>query len=182
MRLLAADDDKDYTALLRTYLQDGGYEVDCVHDGATAWEHLRVPGYQIAILDWEMPRITGPELCNKVRGVAELPYTYLIVVTAKAGREHYLEAMRAGADDFLPKPVDFEVLHARLKVAQRMLAMCSALQRKGGFLTICIYCDAVHDQDEEWEPIEQYVAESTGARLSHGCCPNCLPRLRADMG
>jgi sigma-B regulation protein RsbU (phosphoserine phosphatase) len=182
VRVLLADDDEDYAALVSTQLQAAGHLVDWAADGKAARAQLEERSHRIAVLDWEMPEMTGPELCRLVRERSDGPYTYLLVVTAKSGREHYLQAMQAGADDFLSKPLDVELLLARLHVAERILAVRTALERLGGMLTICMYCNAVRDKGEgDWSAIEDYVAQCSGSRLSHGCCPECVSRMKRDL-
>ncbi len=183
MRLLLADDDAEYLDLLATFLEGLDYEIVTVADGDAAWKQLQYPGFPIALLDWEMPGIAGPDLCRRVRATKGVPYTYLMLVTARSARRDLLEGMEAGADDFLTKPVDLDLLRARLLVATRMLAVREALDRLGGFLSICMYCNSVREKDgPDWERIDTYVAQRVGTRFSHGCCPDCVSRLEQDMG
>src|SRR5579863_4921522 len=79
---------------------------------------------QLALLDWVLPEIDGIELCRRLRsGSEDEPYTYTILLTAKNRQHEMLEAMDAGADDFLAKPFDPLELKARLLVGQRIVKL-----------------------------------------------------------
>ncbi len=77
----------------------------------------------VVISDWQMPGMNGPTLCRRTRAATEVgsPYTYFILVTGLHDREHLLEGMAAGADDFQRKPVDLDELEARLVSASRVV-------------------------------------------------------------
>jgi phosphoserine phosphatase RsbU/P len=94
--------------------------------------------------------------------------------------------MEAGADDFITKPVDIEELHARLKVADRILGLRRHMQQLEGLLPICSYCKRIRDQAEQWQSIERYLEKRSEAQFSHGICPDCYskvvqPQLDAAM-
>src|ERR1019366_7733194 len=101
MKVLVADDSPTMRHLLQSTLEEWGYEVVLVHDGEQALEILSSDDPPpIAILDWVMPKITGPELCNRVRGLKSRTYTYILLLTAKAQHQDLIEGMGAGADDY----------------------------------------------------------------------------------
>ena len=79
-------------------------------------------------------------------------YTYIILVTVRSGRGNFLEAMRAGVDDFISKPVDPEELVARLVAAERILGVRNELFQLEGLLAICSYCRRLRDDGERWVP------------------------------
>ncbi len=78
---------------------------------------------------------------------SDQPYTYIIVLTSLSGKGSYMEAMDAGADDFLTKPVDMEELTARLRVAERVLALQTEVQLMQKLLPICMYCRKIRDKE-----------------------------------
>jgi two-component system NtrC family sensor kinase len=122
MKILIADDEPICRRVLQATLVKWGYEVHPVGDGATALEVLSGPDSpRLAILDWEMPGLTGPEVCRKLRGRAEAPQPYLLLLTAREGKEHITEAIRSGANDYLSKPLEPNELRVRLDIATGLM-------------------------------------------------------------
>jgi CheY-like chemotaxis protein len=103
--ILVVDDDVDTCRNLSDILSDMGYQVDTAHDGPAALEKVRQRAYDVALLDFRMPGMSGLELYREMRKLrAE---TVAIVVTAFAGKDTADQALAAGAWQVLPKPVDF---------------------------------------------------------------------------
>jgi len=86
------------------------------------------------ISDWMMPRLDGPDLCRRIRAAGDEPYTYIILLTSRDRREDRLEALNAGADNFLTKPPDPQELAVGLVVAGRILNLYEQLARKNALL------------------------------------------------
>jgi diguanylate cyclase (GGDEF)-like protein len=125
MRILIADDSLVSRHLLEATLRKWGWEVSVACDGAEAWNILRGDDPpRVAILDWVMPGMSGPEVCKRVREHAkngELNYTYMLLLTSKSQREDLIEGMEAGADDYLTKPFDQHELKVRLRAGSRVI-------------------------------------------------------------
>ncbi len=124
MRILIADDSIVSRRLLDATLRRWGYEVVIACDGNEAWAILQSPDApRIAILDWVMPGITGPEVCRRVRANTKDKdiYTYLLLLTSKSQREDLIEGMESGADDYLTKPFDQHELQVRLRPGTRIV-------------------------------------------------------------
>lgn len=122
MKLLIADDDPTTRIVLRSTLTQIGDEVEVACDGNQAWSALqKSDAPQLAILDWMMPGMTGPEICRKVRALGGTPYTYIILLTGLDQIKDLVLGMEAGADDFISKPFQTEVLRARLRAGRRVL-------------------------------------------------------------
>ncbi len=108
--------------MLRTALSHWGYEVIVAEHGARAWEILDAPEPPpMAILDWVMPHMTGPEVCRRVRATHREPYTYILLLTSKNTKEETVEGLEAGADDYIVKPFDQHELQVRLRVGKRIV-------------------------------------------------------------
>lgn len=121
--ILVADDDGVARTLLRATLQRWGYDVRVARDGLEARDHLESDSPPcLAILDWMMPGIDGPELCRRVRSRAG-PYTYLLLLTARTAKADLVSGLDAGADDYIQKPFDHSELQARLRVGQRIVSL-----------------------------------------------------------
>jgi putative two-component system response regulator len=123
MRVLIVEDDPDALEMLEAALVCFDYEVSKARDGLEAQEMLRAGHYRLVISDWEMPGMTGVELCRYVRQRASSEYTYFILLTSRTGQRHIVDGLRAGADEFLSKPFDPDELQMRLHVAERILAL-----------------------------------------------------------
>ena len=123
MRVLIAEDDRDSRELLGWLLTKLGYEVVSTENGEQAWKAFKQEKFRIVISDLLMPDMDGLELCRRIRGLKLQNYTYIIILTALIGKKDYLEGMEAGADDFVTKPFDPDELKARLRVAERIVAI-----------------------------------------------------------
>jgi two-component system cell cycle response regulator len=124
MRILIADDSVVSRHLLDATLRKWGYEVVIACDGIEAWNVLQATNApQLAILDWVMPGLTGPEVCRRVREhtKGKETYTYILLLTSKSLKEDLIEGMEAGADDYLTKPFDGHELKVRLRAGTRII-------------------------------------------------------------
>jgi phosphoserine phosphatase RsbU/P len=180
MRILIAEDDATSRLILTARLQQAGHEVVAVENGARAWTAWREQLCPVLITDWLMPEMDGFDLCLRIRNTAGASYTYIIVLTAHGGKTNCLEAMDAGADDFMAKPPDQEELLARLRVAERILSLREHVKRLEGVLPICSYCKKIRDEHGRWDQLETYVTEHSEAWFSHGICPECLARVTKE--
>jgi diguanylate cyclase (GGDEF)-like protein len=122
MKILIAEDDGMSRRMLQKTLEKAGYDVVAVENGRLAREELcRMDGPRLALLDWEMPEASGPEVCRAVRARTEKSYVYMIFLTSKESSEDKVEGLQAGADDYLTKPFHTEELKARIRTGLRIL-------------------------------------------------------------
>jgi DNA-binding response OmpR family regulator len=176
MHVLIAEDDPVTRLHLSAALKGLGYEVTVAPDGKEAWTRLQTVHVPMVVSDWSMPEMEGTELCRRVRARHSEQYTYFILITSEGGKRRYLEGMEAGADDFIAKPVDLEELHARLKVAERILGLRRHVRHLEGLLPICSYCKRIRDENDEWTSVEAYIEGRSKAQFSHGICPPCYTK------
>jgi len=128
MQVLIADDDKVSRRMLAHHLGNWGYEVISANDGTEAWRVLQRPDApRVAILDWVMPGMTGPAVCRDLRRLRTEPYTYVLLLTARANTEDVVEGMDSGADDYITKPFNVEELQVRLRAGRRIVDLQSEL-------------------------------------------------------
>ena len=121
MKILIAEDDAVSRTILRRAVEKTGHECLATADGEEAWGlYKEDPDLDVIISDWMMPGVDGLELCRRVRGDNRDGYTYFIFLTALGDREHLLQGLEAGADDYLSKPLDRDELGMRLTSALRV--------------------------------------------------------------
>src|SRR5579862_4235838 len=121
MRVLIAEDDEGLRSVLARGLEENGYVVDAVADGEAAVRYLRTYDYEVAVLDWRMPKASGIDALTEVRRVGVR--TPVLMLTARDALPDRVTGLNAGADDYLVKPFEFSELLARLHALQRRPAL-----------------------------------------------------------
>lgn len=129
MKILIADDDRLTRRMLAGFLGHLGYEVIEAEDGAQAFDIIREEDIRLVITDWMMPNVDGLELVRRLRQLSGGHLIYVILLTAKEQTAELVEAMDAGADDFISKPFDRNVLRVRVHAAQRIIDLTERLER-----------------------------------------------------
>ncbi len=188
LKILIAEDDPVSATLLKTLLEKWEYDVVITENGDEALSALIAPeSPSLAILDWMMPGLSGPDICRNVRKSALTRPVYLILLTRLGKRENIVEGLEAGADDFLAKPFDAAELRARVQAGQRVVNLehelltrvqeleeaLANVQRLQGMLPICSYCKKVRDDQDYWHQVESYVTQHADVQFSHSICPSC---------
>ncbi|MDQ3327207.1 MAG: diguanylate cyclase [Chloroflexota bacterium] len=123
MRILIAEDDAVSRTILERAVRRLGHQPLVASDGAQAWELFRASGADVVISDRTMPGIDGLELFFFIVSDSTEIYTYFVFLTALGDKEHLLAGMRAGADDYLTKPLNRDELEVGLIAARRMTAL-----------------------------------------------------------
>jgi two-component system, cell cycle response regulator len=135
LKILIAEDDAVSRTILRRAVEKLGHECLAAPDGEEAWGlYKENPDIDAIISDWMMPGVDGLELCRRVRGDGRDGYTYFIFLTALGDREHLLQGLEAGADDYLSKPLDRDELGMRLTSALRVTELHRRLAFQNGEL------------------------------------------------
>jgi CheY-like chemotaxis protein len=125
--ILVAEDNKKSILILKAALEKAGYASLIVNDGLEAMVALRKPDApSIAVLDWMLPKIDGLEICRRVRELNKS--VYVIFLTARATTKSLVQALEAGADDYLTKPFKSAELIARIHVGFRIVNLQKALR------------------------------------------------------
>lgn len=125
-RILVVEDDADINALLRRILSGAGYRVESAFSGTEAQLRLRMEEYDLLLLDLMLPGLAGEALIAWLRAEKTLP---VIVLSAKAGLEARVNALRIGADDFIPKPFENDEVLARVEAQLRRCRLFSSAQQ-----------------------------------------------------
>jgi len=196
MKILIADDEMVSRAVLESHLEYWGYTPVCVDHGREALARLKAPDAPpIAILDWMMPYLSGPEVCQAIRDLKRPIPTYLILVTARTDKRDIVRGLQAGAHDYITKPCDPNELKARIDVARRMVETQLLLAQRinqleeanhqirhlRGLLPICCRCKKVRADDGYWSEVETYITQHTEATFSHSLCPDCYGDAMAEF-
>ncbi|MFA5159514.1 MAG: two-component system response regulator RppA [Candidatus Omnitrophota bacterium] len=117
MRILIVEDEKKMASFLERGLKEEHYVVDVAYDGEKGWKYAMTNDYDVLILDWMLPKMSGVELCHKFRKEGKI--TPVLVLTAKDSVEDKIKGLDQGADDYLTKPFSFEELLARIRALLR---------------------------------------------------------------
>lgn len=128
LKILMADDSATSRLVLQRALEQLGHEVLVARDGVEAWSTFLLARPSVVISDWIMPGMDGAELCRRIREDSDGPYTYFVMLTSLEDKEHVLDGMRAGADDYLTKPLDEHELEVRLIAAARVTELHDRLE------------------------------------------------------
>jgi DNA-binding response OmpR family regulator len=136
MKILLIEDEPDLGALVQKSLTHHQYVVDWVVDGRAGWEYLTHDRttYSLAIIDWMLPKISGIELCQRLR--AENYTLPILMLTARDRMEDKITGLDAGADDYLVKPFGMAELLARLRALQRRAQVFQPEQLQVGNLRL----------------------------------------------
>jgi len=196
MKVLIAEDDSISRRLLQAALVKWGYDVVVTTDGREAWKILQAADPPtLLILDWLMPQMDGIEICREARKSEALKSAYIILLTSRGSKQDIVQGLEAGADDYVTKPFDHGNLRARDQVGARVIGLQKALAERvhqleeamnsvktlQGLLPICCYCKKIRDDGNYWHRVETYIAGHANVRFSHGICPDCSDKLKADL-
>ena len=190
MKILIAEDDLFFRRMLEQLLLPD-YQLQVAEDGESAWAALQQSDApKMAILDWVMPVMSGPQVCRKVRSNPGTASTYIILLTAKNSIADIVSGLRAGADDYITKPFDAEELRARVRGGKRILESQSALATQVAaledalarekslqhLLPICPSCKGPRSDVQYWHEVETYLTAHTETEKYRGICPHCSNR------
>jgi two-component system cell cycle response regulator len=128
MRILIAEDDFTSRSMLTAILKKWGYDPVVTEDGNAAWDALQQPAApKLVLLDWNMPKMDGLDVCRRLRESESANSSYIILLTGRGEKNDIVQGLEAGANDYISKPYDSDELQARIRVGQRMLELQSSL-------------------------------------------------------
>lgn len=132
MKALVVEDEKDMRRIISMYLQQAGFEVGMAANGQDGLEMLCANSYELAVVDWMMPVLSGIDFCEQARklGIS----TKIIMLTAKSTADDELQGLATGADDYIKKPFDPRLLVLRAKKLLHMddELICGGLAMRPG--------------------------------------------------
>lgn len=116
MKILVVDDEKLLVKGLKFNLENEGYEVQVAYDGAAAVELVHRENFDLVLLDWMMPVMSGSDACMKIREFSDVP---VIMLTARSEDADKLAGFACGADDYITKPYNILEVKARIRALLR---------------------------------------------------------------
>lgn len=134
MRILVAEDERITRASLARQLTSWGHEVVATEDGEQAWEAYQKAEFDLVLTDWEMPRLSGLELIERVRKAPGPNFVYVIMLTGRSEKADIVSGIEVGANDFVTKPFDRDELRVRLLAGERIVTLERALSRQNAEL------------------------------------------------
>ena len=161
MKILVAEDDDAVRLIVRKHLIDWHYEVEEVTTGRAALDALlrSQDPPALAILDWMMPEIEGPEICRMMRSRPDAPFVYLILLSARDDTKDVVDGLDAGADDYLVKPFHPEELRSRIRAGERIIGLQRNLREANANLRQLALTDEVTKQLNRPAIMERYGEE-----------------------
>jgi sigma-B regulation protein RsbU (phosphoserine phosphatase) len=189
LRILVVDDDAATRLTLESVIRSAGWSPLAIEDPELALQILTgADAPPIALIDWQMPALSGIDLCRRVRAADVTARPYLIFVTANSTSNDIVTGLDAGADAYMTKPIAANELQARVRAGLRTIALQQELRTRleeaevesartrplRELLPMCCYCRRIRDERQQWSTLEQYLAHKTDVRFTHGFCPRCL--------
>lgn len=171
MKVLVADDDPGSLMVAQAAVESAGHDCIAAEDGLVAWRLYQEHQPDVVITDLMMPGLDGLALCRAIRARTNDLYTYIVLLTSQGSRDDMLAGLQAGADDYVTKPLDPFVLHAKLLVALRVTTLHADLDHYRKVLSEQARTDpltGLHNRLKLAEDLEQLHARS--ARYANDYC------------
>lgn len=188
MKILIAEDEYTTRLMVQVCLENWGYSIESVEDGKKAWDIINQKNPpQIAVLDWEMPGISGIDLCRKIKSLDRSSPIHVILLTARDSKNDISQGFEAGADDYITKPFNDDELGARIRVAERIVTIQSSLNSSLEELrealdmvqsfeepvAVCSTCQNIGAFDGSWRTPEKLLEYPVDPRFIQLDCPSC---------
>jgi len=185
VKILIAEDDDNVRQLLAVTLTGLGHVPIEASDGERAWAEFELHHPRIVISDWNMPVVTGLDLCARVRermrAEKGAEYTYFILLTGnEPTSKNYEKAIEKEVDDYLVKPMKESEIRGRLRVAERLLGMSRRLSDLELLVPMCAYCKRIRNDKGKYEAVETYLHQRTAMNFTHGICSECQAKHFPD--
>ena len=203
IKILVTDDDPDVLLLTTQLLRGAGYEILEASTGKECLEAAKALRPDILLLDVVLPDMTGIELCRQLKADEGLQDIFVILVSGiQISSEYQADGLNVGAEGYIIKPISNKELIARVQSMVRIKQAEDALREKEkeqqklilqlqdalaeiktlkGFIPICAWCKRIRDDEGYWDQLEAYISKHTDAVFSHGLCPECAEKYRAEI-
>ena len=203
-KILVTDDDPDVLLLSTTLLREEGYEVFEATTGKEGLEAARAHHPDMILLDVMLPDMTGVEVCRQIKTDEELRRIFVILVSGvRVSSEYQADGLNVGADGYIIKDITNREFLARISSMVRIKRVEDALREKEreqrkliselqealaeiktlkGLIPICASCKKIRDDEGYWNQLEAYISKHTDAVFTHGFCPECAKKWKAEIG
>jgi CheY-like chemotaxis protein len=207
--ILVVEDEIASAQLLSYILTSGGHQVSLAHDGYEGLDRARHLLPDLILLDVMMPGLNGYQVCERLKASEETRDAPVLFLSALAEIDDKIRAFNAGAADYITKPfharevlarvsthITLRRLQKQLETANRALEQQNTelqtrnaelqqalhtIQTLSGLIPICAWCGRkIEDEDGNWVPVETYIQAHSHAQFTHGMCPDCYSRVKAD--
>ncbi len=183
-KILVVDDEEIIRKMLELNLLDEGYTVDTAASGEEACA-LFENGYDLIITDLMMEGVGGLDVLRRAKDLNA--NIIVFILTGYGELESAVEALRAGAEDYLLKPYNHDELLLRIGRVFEKQDMRTTIDLYENILSICSECKKIRDdtvgeqEGGDWVSMEKYLSRTTGSSLSHGLCPDCYRRRLHEL-
>jgi len=167
LKVLVADDSVIYRKLVEQTLSQEACSVVFARTGREAISFFEQEHPSLVITDWEMPDLTGVELCQQIRASSTASYTYIMILTSNAEKANVVKGLSAGADDYLTKPFDQGELLARIRVGRRLIELQREIESKNLLLEELALTDALTGLPNR-RAIDGWAARQLSGAARHG--------------
>lgn len=203
IRILVAEDDPDLLFLTTEVLSQAGYDVLEASTGKECLEAVKVHHPDIVLLDVMLPDTAGTEVCRQIKADETSRDTFVILISGvRVSSDSQANGLDFGADGYLIKPIANRELISRIRSMVRIKRAEDALREKEkeqqkliselqealaeiktleGLIPICASCKKIKDDEGYWNQLEAYISKHTDAVFSHGLCPECAEKFRAEI-
>jgi len=202
-KVLVTDDNPDILLLSTMLLTRAGYEVLEAATGEACLVAVRTYHPDLVLLDVMLPGMSGIEVCRQIKSDENLKDIFVILASGiQVSSELQADGLDIGADGYFIRPISNREFLARVQAGERIKRAEDALRTKErqqqelishleealaeiktlkGFIPICASCKKIRDDEGYWNQLEAYISKRTDAVFSHGLCPECAEKARAEM-
>lgn len=188
--ILVVDDTLDSLRFLKLLLEKKGYRVRATSKGQHALQSVAAKLPDLILLDVKMPEMDGFEVCRHLKTDEYSRDVPVIFISALHDTLDKVKGFRAGAVDYITKPLEPEEVFARVEIHLALRALQKRLEDRNiqlqkamdelkvlrGVFPICAHCKKIRNTDGAWEQVEQYIREHSEADFSHGICEECADK------
>jgi DNA-binding response OmpR family regulator len=202
LKILVTDDDPDLRMVATTILEKAGYEILEATTGQECLDTVRKFRPDLVLLDVMLPDISGIDVCMQIKADTQLQTSVILLSGVLVSSEYQAEGLNVGADGYITRPVSNKELLARVHSMARIILAEEKLREKErdqeklimklqealaeiktlrGFIPICAACKKIRDDEGYWNRLEEYISQRTDAVFSHGLCPECADKMKAEL-